>query len=186
LSELVEIVRPQAVKHNVDADVEYIEHNLTSLNSIGQLEGDGKRIKVSAKDVGKVEKQKIQEGDVLVSCRGAVGRIALVDESIEANVIASQAFAILRLKPHVNNLSSVALYQYLISEFGQRQLSSFVTGTTAQMLSAKDLSNIEVPLFNHDRLEQLKEIRSEVLETHNEINELQKKIEQINSSWLSQ
>ena len=186
LSELVEIVRPQAVKHDADADAEYIEHNLTSLNTIGQLEGAGKRIKVATKEVVKVEKQKIQTGDVLVSCRGAVGRVALIDDSIEDNVIASQAFAILRLKPHVSNLSSAALYQYLISKFGQQQLSSFVTGTTAQMLSAKDLSNIEIPLFNHDRLEELKEIRSKVLEAYNEINELQKKIEQINSSWLEQ
>ncbi|EJM7850924.1 N-6 DNA methylase [Vibrio parahaemolyticus] len=184
LSDLVEIVRPQAVKHDADADAEYIEHNLTSLNTIGQLDGTGKRIKVASKEVVKVEKQKIQAGDVLVSCRGAVGRVALIDDSIEDNVIASQAFAILRIKPHVNNLSSVALYQYLISEFGQQQLKSFVTGTTAQMLSAKDLSNIAIPLFSHDKIKELKDIRSKVLEAQNEVNELQKKIESINSSWL--
>ncbi|EMA2437276.1 N-6 DNA methylase [Vibrio parahaemolyticus] len=186
LSELVEIVRPQAVKHDADAEVEYIEHNLTSLNTIGQLEGDGKLIKVATKDVVKAEKQKIQAGDVLVSCRGAVGRVALTDDSIEDNVIASQAFAILRLKPHVNNLSSVALYQYLTSEFGQQQLSSLVTGTTAQMLSAKDLSNMDVPVFSAENLAELEIVRLKVLEAHKKIVDLQKEIEQINLSWIAQ
>lgn len=186
LSELVEIVRPQALKHDADAEVEYIEHNLTSLNTIGQLEGDGKLIKVSTKDVVKAEKQKIQAGDVLVSCRGAVGRVALIDESIEDNVIASQAFAILRLKPHVNNLSSVALYQYLTSEFGQQQLSSLVTGTTAQMLSAKDLSNMNIPVFSAEKLAELEAVRLKVIEVHQKILGLQKEIEQINLSWLAQ
>ncbi|MEZ8740539.1 N-6 DNA methylase [Photobacterium swingsii] len=186
LSELVEIVRPQAVKHDADADAEYIEHNLTSLNTIGQLEGAGKRIKVASKEVVKVEKQKIQAGDVLVSCRGAVGRVALIDDSIEDNVIASQAFAILRQKPHVNNLSSVALYQYLTSEFGQQQLSSLVTGTTAQMLSAKDLSNMDVPVFSPEKLAELEVVRLNVIEVHQKILDLQKEIEQINLSWIAQ
>ncbi|WP_102313336.1 N-6 DNA methylase [Vibrio cyclitrophicus] len=186
LSDLVEIVRPQAVKHDADADAEYIEHNLTSLNTIGQLEGAGKRIKVASKEVVKVEKQKIQAGDVLVSCRGAVGRVALIDSSIEDNVIASQAFAILRLKPHGNNLSSVALYQYLTSEFGQQQLSSLVTGTTAQMLSAKDLSNMEVPIFSAEKLAELEAVRLNVIEVHQKILGLQKEIEQINLSWITQ
>ncbi|MBL4244675.1 N-6 DNA methylase [Vibrio fluvialis] len=186
LSELVEIVRPQALKHDADAEVEYIEHNLTSLNTIGQLEGDGKLIKVSTKDVVKAEKQKIQAGDVLVSCRGAVGRVALIDDRIEDNVIASQAFAILRLKPHVNNLSSVALYQYFTSEFGQQQLSSLVTGTTAQMLSAKDLSNMNIPVFSAEKLAELEAVRLKVIEVHQKILGLQKEIEQINLSWLAQ
>ncbi|HBC3498825.1 TPA: N-6 DNA methylase [Vibrio parahaemolyticus] len=186
LSELVEIVRPQAVKHDADADVEYIEHNLTSLNTIGQLEGAGKRIKVATKDVVKAEKQKVQAGDVLVSCRGAVGRVALIDDRIEDNVIASQAFAILRLKPYVNNLSSVALYQYLTSEFGQQQLSSLVTGTTAQMLSAKDLSNMDIPVFSAEKLAELEIVRLKVLEAHKKIVDLQKEIEQINLSWIAQ
>ncbi|MFS1510587.1 MULTISPECIES: N-6 DNA methylase [unclassified Vibrio] len=186
LSDLVEIVRPQAVKHDADADAEYIEHNLTSLNTIGQLEGAGKRIKVATKDIVKVEKQKIQAGDVLVSCRGAVGRVALIDDSIEDNIIASQAFAILRLKPHVNNLSSVALYQYLTSEFGQQQLSSLVTGTTAQMLSAKDLSNMDIPVFSSEKLTELEAVRLNVIEVHQKILGLQKEIEQINLSWIAQ
>lgn len=186
LFELVEIVRPQAVKHSADAEAEYIEHNLTSLNTIGQLEGNGKRVKVAAKDIAKVEKQKILEGDVLVSCRGSVGRVALVDDTIEDNLIASQAFAILRLKPYVDKLLSVALYQYLISEFGQQQLSGLVTGTTAQMLSAKDLSNIDIPVFSSEKLAELELVRLNVLEAHQKIIELQKDIEEINFSWIAQ
>ena len=186
LSDLVDIIRTQAVKHDESGDVEYLEHNLTSLNSVGQLDGMGKAVLVSEFDVAKAEKQKIRPDDVLVSCRGALGRIALVDEEIADNVIASQAFAILRPKPNSNGLSSTALYQYLISMHGQLQLSSKATGTTALMLSTKDLSNIEIPNFSASMQTKLGHIRQEVLEAHSEIKKLQGHINNLNSDWLNQ
>ena len=186
LADLVDIVRPQAVKHDETAKVKFIEHNLTSLNSIGQFEGIGKTVLVAEKDIAKAEKQKIKPNDVLVSCRGAVGRVALIDHEIDDNVIASQAFAILRLKPSVDNFSSVALYQYLISDYGQLILSGLVTGTAAQMLSANDLNKISIPIFSVKIQAKLAKVREQVLKTNKQILELQQHIDQINSDWLTQ
>lgn len=186
LSDLVDIIRPQAVKHDESGIAEYIEHNLTSLNHIGQLSGSGKTVRVAETDIAKSDKQKIQPQDVLVSCRGAIGRVALIDEEIADNAIASQAFAILRLKPNASGLSSVTLYQYLISTYGQLQLSSKATGTSALMLSAKDLSNMEVPNFSDTMQTKLRDIRQEVLAANHKITELQQHIDQLNSDWLTQ
>ncbi len=184
LSDLVEIVRPQAIKHDENGDCVYIEHNLTSLNPVGQLTGDGKVVKVSSKEAGKAEKQRILIGDVLVSCRGAVGKVALIDFAVSGNLLASQAFAILRLKPHISDITSTALYQYLISEYGQIQLSGLVTGTTAQMLSAKDLSNIDIPKFTPEKLAELEVVRSTVLEKYAQLVQLESEIAQLNMSCL--
>ena len=183
-NDLVEIVRPQAIKHDETGDCVFIEHNLTSLNSAGQLTGEGKIVKVSTKEASKAEKQRILPGDVLVSCRGAVGRVALIDFPIADNLLASQAFAILRLKTHVTGMSSAALYQYLISEYGQVQLSGLVTGTSAQMLSAKDLSNIAIPIFAAKEIAELGDVRARVLEKHNQLVELQTEIEHLNMSFF--
>ncbi|NMS08121.1 hypothetical protein HKA85_03750, partial [Vibrio parahaemolyticus] len=70
--------------------------------------------------------------------------------------------------------------------FGQQQLSSLVTGTTAQMLSAKDLSNMDIPVFSAEKLAELEIVRLKVLEAHKKIVDLQKEIEQINLSWIAQ
>lgn len=186
LSDLVDIIRPQAVKHDESGVVEYLEHNLTSLNRIGQLKGKGKTVLISEADVAKAEKQKIHPYDVLVSCRGAIGRVALIEGEIADNVIASQAFAILRPKSNVNGLSSIALYQYLISSHGQFQLSSLATGTTALMLSAKDLNNIDIPIFSANMQTKLEHIRQEVLAVNAKMLELQQHINKLNSDWLTQ
>lgn len=184
LNELVDIIRTQAVKHTEGGETRFIEHNLTSLDSVGRLSGVGKVIEVPSKDLAKAVKQQIKQGDVLVSCRGAVGRIALVDHSIDDNTIASQAFAILRVKESVTKATSVSLYQYLTSSFGQQQLASLVTGTTAQMLSAKDLSNLEVPIFDGAMLTQMEQVRSEVLGIQRDIDELEAKKQQVSSAWI--
>ncbi|MEZ8270002.1 N-6 DNA methylase [Vibrio splendidus] len=184
LSELVDIIRTQAVKHTEGGETSFVEHNLTSLDSVGRLSRIGKTVDVSSKDLAKAVKQQIKQGDVLVSCRGSVGRIALIDYPIDDNSIASQAFAILRVKETVAKVTSISLYQYLSSPLGQQQLASLVTGTTAQMLSAKDLSNLEVPIFERATIEKMEQIRSEVLGIQQSINELEAKKQQISSSWI--
>ncbi|MGL4449543.1 MAG: N-6 DNA methylase [Shewanella sp.] len=185
LAEIADIVRPQALKHEPGATQEYIEYNLTSLNAIGQLDGAGKAITLDSNDVAKAEKQTIRAGDVLVSCRGAVGKIALVDEQIAPNALASQAFAIVRLKPQVTQISSGALYQYLISAFGQRQLAGLVTGTTAAMLAAKDLNNLDIPLFSAAKLAEFTALRAQVVQAQQRITALQEEIAQLNTRWLA-
>ncbi|WP_321407013.1 N-6 DNA methylase [Tolumonas auensis] len=184
LSDLVEIIRPQAIKHDENGDCVYIEHNLTSLNPVGQLTGDGKVVKVPSKEASKAEKQRILIGDVLVSCRGAVGKVALIDFAVPDNLLASQAFAILRCKPHVSGITSTALYQYLISEYGQIQLTGLVTGTTAQMLSAKDLSNIVIPKFTPGKLAEFEAVRTSVLEKYAQLIQLESEITQLNMNCL--
>lgn len=125
LSDVADIVRLQAIKHDENGTETFIEHNLTSLNAIGQLAGEGKKLQVSSKDINKAKKQQVKPLDVLVSCRGAVGRIALIDENVPTNTLASQAFAIVRIKPHVEGITSVSLYQYLVSYYGQLQFSGW-------------------------------------------------------------
>lgn len=184
LSDLVEIIRPQAIKHDENGDCVYIEHNLTSLNPVGQLTGEGKVVKVPSKEASKAEKQRILFGDVLVSCRGAVGKVALIDFAVPDNLLASQAFAILRCKPHVSGITSTALYQYLISEYGQIQLTGLVTGTTAQMLSAKDLSNIDIPQFKAEKMAVFEAVRTSVLEKYAQLVQLEYEITQLNMNCL--
>lgn len=184
LENLVEIIRPQAVKHADDGNHEFTEYNVTSINQIGSLVEAGKSIKVKSADLNKVSKQKIQVNDVLVVCKGAIGKVAIADTEIAENAIASQAFAILRIKPHIGSITSEALFQYLISEYGQLQLTSVATGTSALMISSKDLSMLQVPILNAEKLSKAQEVRKEIVDTYNTIEQLNNKISQLNNSWL--
>ncbi|MCD9554732.1 N-6 DNA methylase [Photobacterium carnosum] len=185
LSDLTDIIRPQAINHDENGTNKFIEHNLTSLNNFGQLVGEGKPIFVSAENIKKALKQTIKPKDVLISCRGAVGRIALVDSEIKENILASQAFAIVRIKPDVEGITSESLYQYLISKHGQVMLSVYVTGTTAQMLNAKDLGDIDIPLFKQDKLDELYSIRIQTINYQKKISQIKDEIINLNSNWVN-
>lgn len=184
LEDLVEIIRPQAVKHHEDGVHSFIEYNLASMNRIGSLAKPGKTINVKEADVAKVKKQQIQANDVLVVCKGAVGKVAIADGEMAGNAIASQSFAILRIKQHIDSISSEALFQYLVSRYGQLQLTSVTTGTTALMLSSKDLSMLQVPILNAETLNQAREIRKKIVDTYNTIEQLNDTIDRLNDSWL--
>jgi type I restriction enzyme M protein len=184
LEDLVEIIRPQALKHNELADTVFTEYNLASLNTIGEIVGEGKKISVSPNELNRANNQIIKANDILVVCKGAVGKIAIVGEHISENSIASQAFSILRIKPHINTVTSEAVYQYLISDFGQLQIKTIITGTSALMISAKDLNTLQIPLFNTEKLNEIKEVRQKVVDTHKQIETLKQKITSLNNSWL--
>ena len=184
LADLVDIIRPQAVKHTEKGTDYFYEYNLSSLNEANFVVGEGKEIKVSHNDVVKASKQTIQFNDVLVVCKGAVGKIGFVGDEINHNAIASQAFAVLRIKPHVDAITPEALYQFLTSKYGQQLLTELTTGTSALMLSAKDLNTLKVPLYSVEKLNKIKEIRQSVINTFQQIEDLKSDIKRLNESWL--
>jgi type I restriction enzyme M protein len=184
LEALVDIIRPQAVKHEDNADTAFTEYNLSSLNSIGEVVGEGKTIQVGMNNHSRVNKQVLHPNDVLVVCKGAVGKVGMATNDIAENAIASQAFSILRIKPHIASITSEVLYQYLTSEYGQLQLSSLATGTSAMMLSSKDLAAMPIPLFSAEKLSQIKEVRQQIIDTNQQIQSLKNNIKVLNNSWL--
>jgi hypothetical protein len=88
----------------------------------------------------------------------------------------------LRIKAHVDTITSEALYQYLISGYGQYHLKTLTTGTSARMLAAKDLNTLEVPLFTTEKLNNIKEIRQQVIVKHKKIERLYEEIASLNDS----
>lgn len=184
LEDLVDIIRPQALKHD-DAGTElFTEFNVSNLNDIGQISGQGKVVCVSKNELNQAKKQTIQQNDVLVVCKGAVGKVGILDTSLKPNAIASQAFSILRIKPHINQITATLLFQYLNSNYGQLQLASLVTGTTSLMLSAKDLNSMLIPLLPEEKIEQSKQVRADVITAYKVIEKEKLKIKKLNENYL--
>lgn len=184
LDELAEIIRPQPVKHDEKGIVTFKEFNVSSLNEIGELTNQSKYIKVNALEQKRVRKQAIISKDILVVCKGSIGKVGIVSNQVEENAIASQSFAILRIKPHETGVTSESLYQYLLSEYGQSQLTMLATGTNALMLSSNDLKSIRVPLFTIEKLKQIDEIRNNTIKAQRQIEKLKEDIRNLNINWM--
>ncbi|MDO7084761.1 N-6 DNA methylase [Pseudocolwellia sp. AS88] len=176
LSELVDIIRPQALQHNEEGNEAANEYGLNNLNDIGLLAGSPRQLTLNSRQSKRAIKQLILPNDVLVVCRGAVGRVGFVPDKIGDNALANQAFAILRVKPLCRRMSPKALFQYLSSDYGKYQLSSLATGTTSLMLSSKDLSTMIVPALNKAQQEVMANAHQQAIDKQNAIEILQKEL----------
>ncbi|WP_445428793.1 N-6 DNA methylase [Alishewanella sp. HL-SH05] len=179
LKELVDIFRPQALQHDESGDTVLHEYGANNLNDINHLSGEPRVVRVNRHQLKRIEKQKVQPNDVLVVCRGAVGKAGYVPEGIKGNALVNQAFTILRVKPGCRRMSPQALFQYLSSEYGKHQLTSLATGTSAPMLSSKDIQALTVPAFSKVQQEAFAVAHQQAIEKQEKIDTLQKELAEL-------
>ena len=89
----------------------------------------------------KLSRSQLQEGDILFSIAGAIGKIAIVNKEIlPANT--NQALAIIRIK---NNIINKLFLKYMLnSNFITQQYMSKKRGVAQLNLSLEDISNLEI------------------------------------------
>jgi type I restriction enzyme M protein len=186
LSELVDIIRPQALQNKEEGNEAFNEYGLNNLNDIDHLVGSPRRLTLDSRQSKRATKQLILPNDVLVVCRGAVGKVGFVPDNIKDNALANQAFAILRVKPLCRRMSPKALFQYLSSDYGKYQLSSLATGTTSLMLSSKDLSSMVVPALNKAQQEVMAIAHQQATDKQNTIEVLQKELVELRAQAIKE
>ncbi|CAN2536302.1 hypothetical+protein [Methylocapsa aurea] len=146
LGDIAEIMRPQSVGAETGGEGRtFAEVALGDIDTDGSIKEPAKVVTVDERSVGKVLRQTLQPGDVLLSIRGRIGAVAIVPgaAAAENGWLASQAFAVLRLRP-TSPLSPVALHRFLASPIGQQLLKSLTTGTTVPMVSMGDVKKLKV------------------------------------------
>ena len=84
---------------------------------------------------------KIRDGDILFCLRGSLGKFAVID-GLKEGAIAS-SLVIVRPKEMINRYFLAA---YFDSHICQNMISKFENGAAQPNLSAKSLSNFEIPL----------------------------------------
>lgn len=100
----------------------------------------------SIKNNAKIDNNRIQQGDVLLSVRG-VNRKAALFNSDRDDVLLSQNFAGIRCS---ELLDPKFLLLYLESPIAQFYFDKHTAGTTIMTLSMKDLKELPVPLLSLD------------------------------------
>lgn len=94
----------------------------------------------------KVKRYEILPGDLVMTCRGTVNKLAIFPES-ESMVIASANIIVIRFKSSI--LSGFAKI-FLESPVGTTLIQSFQRGTTVMNLNPSDVAEIEIPLLSKE------------------------------------
>lgn len=145
LSELVEILTGLPLRRQQD---EAADTPLYPVIRLGDLANNGVLNDPLALDSmrlaggTKLSRYRVQEGDVLLTCRGTVTNAALVGEKVAGAVVSAN---ILILRP-TGELSSGALFGWLQTPRVQHTLEAQSRGSAVLVISKTDLAELRVPV----------------------------------------
>lgn len=183
LADIAEFIRPQMLKSEQEGK-RFNEVVLSNLNEIGQIRGEFKQIFIK-QHLNKVSKQELRTGDILLSSRGTVGRVGLVNDIDGKNMIANQIFTVIRIKSNVS-ITPEFIYQYLVSDLGQWQLSNLVTGSSQPVLSPKDLNALKIPKLSLSEIKKAKNIHEQIIRKYKQLEIIRKEIKELeNNAWFT-
>ncbi|MGF6480809.1 N-6 DNA methylase [Paraburkholderia sp. JPY419] len=127
----------------------------------------------------------VQPGDIVITIKGSVGRVALMGTSAQRQpIILSQSCLALRLNPCLGdkNLSPEVLLMYLRSPHGQAQLTGLQVGAGVQHISpATLLSTVSVPIPSEQAYVEIRQDYDRLCELENQIANLEGEIVNISS-----
>ena len=143
LGDIAEIKRPLAsLGKKSEEGIVLKEVTLSDINDSGLIQKASKLIQIPEEIITKGRDQLLNEGDVLLSIKGSIGKAAVIGQ-MEGKTVPGQAFCIIKLRPNAP-LSAHALVQYLRSEIGQELFKKRSQGTAVAFIPMGTVKAIPV------------------------------------------
>ena len=190
LCELAEIIRPQSlrltmssIKDEEPCD-EFYEVSVSDVNEHGLIKQPSKKININAKMSNQFNEIKLQPNDILLTCKGNIGVVALVNVKPPQNWIASQSFIIIR--PKIDKIDPILLFRYLRSPIGQSIIKSRAGGSSILLIQQRDIKSLSIILPSEKQAVKIKQNHQEMLNIQAQIESLQNRLDELNkSNWDS-
>ena len=93
----------------------------------------------------------LQEGDILISKDGTIGKIGYVNKLGKPTSVASGIFVVRNLKPE--EVSTVFIYCLLNSDYFKSFIASRTEGSVIPHLYQKDFVTLEIPILSQEQIE---------------------------------
>lgn len=178
LEQLVEIKRGfNVTQKNESATGKYLAIKVVDINDKKINKAKLSRINIPTDPT----RYLLKKNDLLLSTRGTLGKVAMIEED-NTNMVASSNLVALRAKS--DNINMKWLMYYLASPMGKFEISQAASGTAISTISPSDLRNIQIPVVDKaeqdravERFEQakvkldqkIKELQKEYSETENKL-----------------
>lgn len=125
---------------------------------------------------------KLEALDIILSVKGIIGKVGIVEADSGKNVIASQAFHIIRLiNPDHSTKARDAkfLYMFFKSTYGQSLLSSIASGNLSPQIPVSAINKIEIPWPKPEIRESVGKLFEEEIAIADKIIACEKEIQKI-------
>ena len=178
IQDIAEIRRSQLFKDEGDGKEVY-ELSPSDFSKAGFTKEGGKLKKIG-KQFNKYETYKLQAFDVLVSTKGTIGKVAIIDEVSEP-ILASQASQVIRVK---DKETAIELYMFLKSDIGQAMLGQLVAGAAMPQIATSEIKKLRIPILSKNKKQQVLLNFNNEIKMYNEINKINRDIKQIHNNFL--
>jgi len=178
LQDIAEIRRSQLFKDEGDGK-EIYELSPSNFSKAGFTKEGGKLKKIG-KQSNKYETYKLQAFDVLVSTKGTIGKVAIIDEVSEP-ILASQASQVIRVK---DKDTAIELYMFLKSDIGQAMLGQLVAGAAMPQISTSEIKKLQIPVLSENEKKQILLNFNNEVKMYNDITNIQSNIQSMHQSFL--
>lgn len=184
LGDLAEIKRPAASLSRQENDgIEVREVTPGDIDDSGQLRQGSKRIRLPEAALAKGRQQLLEPGDVLLSIKGGLGKVAVVQD-LKHPTVPGQAFCVVRLRPNAP-LTPAALVQYLRSAVGQSLLDKAGQGTAVAFVPMGEVKGLPVVIPHSSELRRAEALEQESVALSREVEELSRRLQRLSrQGWL--
>ena len=116
------------------------------------------------------EKFGIQEGDIIMTSKGSVLKICMVEPGMPKAFLSGN---LTRIRVNPEKYSSCVLYEFLTSQEGREALDSIQSGTTIKIYNKTNLSRLQIPYYENARelQEQFRQVYEEYRTSMQEIRQ---------------
>jgi type I restriction enzyme M protein len=184
LGDLAEIKRPVASLGRQEYDgIEVREVTPGDIDDSGQLLQGSKLILLPEASLAKGRQQLLEPGDVLLSIKGGLGKVAVVHD-LEHPTVPGQAFCVVRLRPNAP-LSPAALVQYLRSAVGQTLLNKAGQGMAVAFMPMGEVKGLPIVIPHASELQRAEALEQESVALSREVEELSRRLQRLSrQGWL--
>jgi hypothetical protein len=184
LGDLAEIRRPVAsLARQQDDGIEVREVTPGDIDDSGQLRQGSKRIQLPEAALAKGRQQLLEPGDVLLSIKGGLGKVAVVQD-LEDPTVPGQAFCVVRLRPNAP-LTPAALVQYLRSTVGQSVLDKVSQGSAVAFVPMGEVKSLPIVIPSASELKRAEELQAETVELSRELETLGRRLTELSQAgWM--
>ena len=181
LENIADIKRSQLFKDEGEGKEVY-EISPSDFSKAGYTLECGKTKKIGSQ-YKRLQTYKLEPYDVLLSTKGTIGKVAIIGEISDA-MIASQAIQVIRIKDEAKKEKAIALYMFFKSKLGQTLLSSLVAGVAMPQIATAEIKKLGIPILTKEQEKQIILNFNSEVKLYNEIEKLNKDIEQIHNNFL--
>ncbi len=184
LGNLADIRRPVAsLSRQVDEGIQAREVTPADIDDSGRLRKGSKVIRLPEVALAKGRQHLLEPGDVLLSIKGGLGKVALVQD-LEEPTVPGQAFCVVRLRGNAP-ISPAALVQYLRSAVGQAFLNKAGQGATVAFVPMGEVKSLPIVIPRASEVKRVDALEEESVALSSEVEELSRRLSDLSRrGWL--